>query len=167
MGKQRYSLKRIRQNYTYSVDEIAELYGLTTDTVFRWIRNDGLKRIPFSRKFFVHGSELIEFLINRNGSNKHPCKEGEIYCCKCGQPQKPITGSLKIKKNPNMTISVKGKCSICDTSVNTFVSGKKWSRKHPFHPDKYAPTKPHRGEYESPRECRTRKGEQLCLNITQ
>lgn len=164
--KHRYSLSQIRRNYTYSIDEVAELYGLTPDTVFRWIRNDGLKRIPHSRKFFVHGSDLASFLEIRNSKNKRPCNEGEIYCCKCGKPQKPIHASLKIKKNPNKTISVKGKCSVCNTGVNTFVSGKKWSKEHPFYPDKSASTKRHRGEHGSPRECQTRKGEQLCLNIT-
>ena len=164
--KQRYSLKPIRQSYTYSVDEIAELYELTPDTVFRWIRNEGLKRLPGSKKYFVHSSDLLNFLGKRNSKNKRPCKEGEIFCCKCRRPQKPNPASLKSRKRPNKTVQISGKCSVCNTHLNTFISHKKWSKEHPFYPDKNAPTKQHSGEHELPRKCQTKKGEQLCLNIT-
>jgi ribosomal protein L31 len=69
-------------------------------------------------------------------------------------------------KIPNKTIRVSGKCSICSTRINTIVSGGKWSEKHPFYPGKNASTKQHSGEHVSPRKCQTRRGEQLCLNIT-
>ena len=163
--KQRYSLKPIRRNYAYTVYEISELYGITSDTVFRWIRNEGLIRIPHSKKYLVHGSDLATFLENRNCKNKRPCKNGEIYCCKCRIPQRPMAASLKFGKLPNKTIRVSGKCSDCGTRMNTVVSGNKWSENHPLHPDKNASIKPHSGEHGSPRECQTRKGEQLCLNI--
>lgn len=164
--KHRYSLKLLRRNYTYSVYEIAELYAITPDTVFRWIRNEGLKRIPHSKKYFVHSGDLAKFLDKRNSKNKQPCKEGEIFCCKCRKPQKPTPASLEFKEIPNKTVRVLAKCSACGTRINTIISGEKWSEKHPFFPGKNAPTKPHSGEHVSPRECQTRKGEQLCLNIT-
>jgi hypothetical protein len=164
--KQRYSLKPIRRNYTYSVYEVAELYSITPDTVFRWIRSEGLNRIAHSRKFFVHSGDLTKFLEKRNSKYKRPCKDGEIYCCKCRKPQKPKSASLKFKKIPNKTIRVLGRCSICDTRINTVVSDKKWSERHLFYPDMNASTKPHSGEHVSPRKCQTRRGEQLCLNIT-
>ena len=45
--RDRYSLARIRRDYTYSVHEVAELFNITPDTVFRWIREEGgLGRIP-------------------------------------------------------------------------------------------------------------------------
>lgn len=163
--KHRYSLKLIRRNYTYYVDEVAELYGITPDTVFRWIRNEGLKRIPESRKYFVHSGDLTKFLMKRSAKNKRPCNEDEIFCCKCRKPQKPEPVSLEFKNLPNKTIRVIGKCRVCGTRMNKPISVKKWSEKHPFHPGKNAPTKPHSGEHDSPRECQIRKGEQLCLNI--
>lgn len=163
--KQRYSLKSIRRNYTYSVDEIAEKYSKATDTVLRWIRDDGLKRNLHSRKYFVHGSDLATFLEKRNGKNKRPCKDDEIYCVKCKAPRRPKPASLKFEKLPNKAIRVLAQCAVCGTRMNKPVSGKKWSKNHPLHPDKNASTKPHSGEHESPRECQTRKGEQLCLDI--
>jgi hypothetical protein len=87
--KQIYSLKPIRRDYTYTVYEIAEVYKITPDTVFRWIRNEGLTRIEGTKKYFVHGSDLIKFLGRRNGKNKKPCQEGEMYCFKCRKPKYP------------------------------------------------------------------------------
>ena len=164
--KQRYSLRHIRRDYTYTVYEIADLFNLTPDTVFRWIRNDGLKRIGNFRKYLVHSTDLLKFLEARNSKNKHPREQGKIYCCKCRKPRPPLPASLKIKKCPNRTIKVSGKCSVCDTGVYTSVSGKEWSQTHPFHPNENAPSKQHNGESETPRKCQTRRGEQLCLNLT-
>jgi transposase-like protein len=164
--KQKYSLKPIRRNYTYSVDEIAEIYGITPDTVFRWIRNEGLKRNEASRKYFVHGSELTRFLEQRNTKNKKPCEEGEMLCCKCSKPRTPKSESLKFTKLPNKTVRVLGKCSVCDSRMNKIVSGQKWMESHPFYPDKNASTKPHSGESESQHKCQTQIGEQLCPNTT-
>ncbi|WP_288901640.1 helix-turn-helix domain-containing protein [uncultured Sneathiella sp.] len=137
-----YNLRLIRENYTYAVYEIAKLYGISPDTVFRWISREGLKRIPGTKKYFVHSSDLRPFLEQKNARNKHPCAEGQIYCCKCHKPQKPVPASLKAKRMPNKTIRVSGRCEACNTRVNTFVSGKKWSECHPFHPDRNAPIEP-------------------------
>ncbi len=164
--KQTYSLKSIRRSYTYSVYEIAELYNITPDTVFRWIRNEGLKRHEGSPKYYVHGSELIKFFEARNLRNKKPCGEGEMFCCKCKQPRHPKPESLRHKKIPNKTIRVFGKCSVCGTRMNTVVSGKKWSKNHPFHPDRDASTKGHNVEQGQQRECQTPEGEETCPNIT-
>lgn len=162
----RYSLKSIRRNYTYSVYEIAERLNVTPDTVFRWIRNEGLVRIPGTQKFHVHSSELIKFLEKKNSENKRPCKDGEIYCLKCRKPRHPTPESLKAQKQPNKTIKVLGKCSVCGTRMNKPISLKKWTRAHPLHPGLNAPATTPKGEQVSPRECQSRKGGQLCLSLT-
>jgi excisionase family DNA binding protein len=164
--QKKYSLRLVRRNYTYTVDEVAGLFDITPDTVFRWIRNEHLKRLPATRKYYIHSSDLKAFLEEKNAKNKHPCAEGEIYCCKCRRPRPPRAASIKSKKYPNKAIHISGKCSVCDTRQNKFVSAKKWSKTHPFHPDINAPSKPHNGEHISPCECQTIDGEQLCLNIT-
>ncbi len=108
--KKAYSLKPIRRDYTYAVSEIADMYKITPDTVFRWIRNEGLKRIAGSKKYFVHGSALIQFLGKRNTKNKKPCKDEEMFCCKCKIPRTPKQQTLKSKKLANKTIRVHGRC---------------------------------------------------------
>lgn len=157
MRKLIYNLSRIRQNYSYTVYEIAKLYDISLRTVFRWINQEGLKRIPGVRPHLVHSSELRRFLEQKNARNKQPCGEGEIYCCKCRKPRKPKGDSLKARRMPNKTIKVIGRCEACNTRVNTFVSGKKWSESHPFHPDRNASIEPPSGEQGTPRKCQTWK----------
>lgn len=164
--KRKYNLNRVRRNYTYSVEDIAELLGVSDMTIFRWVADEGLKRLPDSKKYFVHGSQLIGFLGQKNGKNKKPCHEDEIYCCKCRKPQRPNFPSLKIKNIPNGTIRVSGKCGVCSTSLNKVVSGQKWDKNHPLYPNINAEPKQHRGETQSQRKCKDREDVQLCLNIT-
>ena len=64
--REKYPLHIIRWNYTYSIVEMANLYTITPTTVFRWIRGEGLKRIEVSKRYFVHSSELREFLEKNN-----------------------------------------------------------------------------------------------------
>lgn len=164
--RRRYNLSRIRVNYTYSVEEIAELWGIATMTVFRWIADEGLSRLPNSKKYFVHGSELRKFLERKNSKNKTPCADHEIYCCKCRKPQLPNLQAIEINSLPNGTIRVLSRCFICSTAVNKVISGKIWHQNHPLHPNINADRKPHRGESESPGKCKDQKDGQLCLNLT-
>ena len=139
----RYSLRRIRQNYTYTVYEIAELFNLTPDTVFRWIRLEGLKRIKPSRKYYVHSSELKRFLSIKNKKNKKPCQAHEIYCFKCKTQSNPIPESLTFKIEPNGSTALSGRCSVCKRRINKKIGRKDWNDKHPLFINKEAPIKPH------------------------
>ncbi|PCI01947.1 MAG: hypothetical protein COB76_00140 [Alphaproteobacteria bacterium] len=167
MSKNTYPTNKIRHDYTYTVYEIADLYGITPDTVFRWIRNEGLVRIIAGRQYLVHGSSLAKFLNNKNQKRKKPCLEGELFCCKCQLPREPIASSIKSRKEPNKTVRVFGKCPVCNTRINKMVSGKKWSKNHVLYPKKNAPVITPNGEQESQRKCQSNEEGQLCLNLTQ
>jgi hypothetical protein len=78
----------------------------------------------------------------------------------------PATESLKAQKQPNKTIKVSGKCSVCGTRINKPISLKKWTKAHPLHPDQNAPATTPKGEQVSPREFQSWKGEQLYLSLT-
>jgi excisionase family DNA binding protein len=167
MAKKRtYSVKRVRRNYTYDINQIAEKFDITRDTVFRWIRDEGLRRIQSGRKYRVHGSDLIAFIEKRNAKHKKPCKAHEIYCTKCKLPRTSQKSSIKFKKKPNKTIHVSGKCVCCNTRINKFVKAKEWSKNHPLYPAPKVSTKTHSGAQDSHLECQHKKGEQLCLDIT-
>lgn len=53
---------RIKENYSYTVQEIADLFEIIIATVRRWGRIEGLKRIPKVRPHLVHSSDLRCFL---------------------------------------------------------------------------------------------------------
>ena len=164
--KVRYSLRRVRLDYTYTPDEIAQIYNIKPSTVFRWIREEGLKCLPYSKKYFVHSTDFIAFLKLKNAKHKKPCKEGEVYCCKCRGPQIPKKESLSHQRQPNKSIRIIAKCNACDTSMHKLVSHKNWTKKHPFYPKLLTPTTQHNGVRWSLLKGKYNKGDQLCLNIT-
>jgi len=137
--RNRYPLNRLRQSYTYAVDEVAALYEITPDTVFRWIREEGLKRLPHSKKYFVHSTDLRAFLGGLNTRNRKPCKDNEIFCCKCRTQRTPLKHTLTYEQQPNGTIRVRASCPVCETGIYKPVSARKWSEIHPLHPGCNAP----------------------------
>ncbi|MHA1540417.1 MAG: helix-turn-helix domain-containing protein [Alphaproteobacteria bacterium] len=168
MSKKRHkcSTRFIRKNYTYTVDQIADLFGIEASTVKRWIREDGLVRIPKVRPYLVHSTDLRAFIDKKNKEKKKPCKENEIFCMKCQRPRIPLLGSGSTKKQPNKSLLFKAKCSVCNSKMNRPVSIKKWSKTHPLAQYLKEAPKQHNREYPTPRKCNIQKGEQLCLNIT-
>lgn len=164
--KRTYPLRLIKVNYTYTVEQIADLFGIDIATVRRWIRDDGLQRIPKMRPYLIHSSALFKFLNKRQKSRKKPCKANEAYCLKCRCTQTPIMGSLKDTELPNKTVRVQGKCSGCKSKINRVVRGADWSKSHPLWPYLQDATKQHNGACDTPLECNIEIGEQLCLNIT-
>lgn len=156
--RDRYPLGRLRLSYTYSVDEVAALYEITPDTVFRWTREEGLKRLPLSKKYFVHSTDLRAFLVGLNTRNRKPCKDNEIYCCKCRTQRTPLKHTVAFAQEPNGTIRVRASCAVCGTGFNKPVSAKKWSEFHPLHPSSNATTIEPSGVHLSPRKSQTSEG---------
>jgi len=131
MGK-KYNTKGIKLDYTYSVEQIAELYGVDVQTVRRWIRDEGLQRIEGMRPHGVHSSELRRFIDKRNGKRKQPCKLNEMFCLKCQRPKRPKAGSAMQIKLPNSSVRIKALCSACNSKINRSVSDIEWTKKHPL-----------------------------------
>jgi hypothetical protein len=162
----KYNIRHIRWNYTYTVYEIALLFCITPDTVFRWIREQGLERVEGTKKYYVHSSALIAFIKKLNRKNKHPTQADTMFCCKCRCAQKPEKESLYFSKTPSLTIHVSGLCSVCNTRINKVISATKWHKKHPLYPVLNAPTNIPNVEQLSLRKCQTKPPEQLCLDLT-
>jgi hypothetical protein len=153
--RHRYPLGAIKRDYTYAVCEIARLFDITRDTVFCWIRDEGLQRLQGSRKYLVHSSDLTAFLTVRNRKNKKPCRAGEMYCCKCRRPRTPDPTLLKVEPVPNGTVRAQGLCINCGTRVNKVIRGSEWSETHRFYASANASTAAHNGAHRSPRKCQS------------
>ena len=167
MAKKRtYSLRLVRDNYTYAVQEIADLYGLDISTVRNWIKKGGLKRIPKARPHLVHSSALKLFLNKRQKKRKRPCAPDEIYCCSCKKSHPPKMGSARAQFLPNGSVRIQAICPLKNKPMNRLIKGKDWSKKHPLAKFLQEATKQHNGAQCSPPKYQLQQGEQLCLNIT-
>lgn len=86
MKKRRtYNTRLIRQSLTYSVQEVAELYGLHKNAVLRWVK-DGLPLLEPRKPYLIYGGELASYLKSRQTGRKRKCKPDEFFCCKCRTP---------------------------------------------------------------------------------
>lgn len=164
--KRTYPLRLIRNNYTYTVEQIADLYGIDVHTVQRWIREDGLKRIPKMRPYLIHSGDLKRFIQKKKIARKRPCKTDEAYCLKCRRPRRPENHSGSIVELPNKSVRMQAICSICCSKINRVIKAADWSKSHPLSAFIKDASKQHNGANDSPLECNLETGEQYCLNIT-
>ena len=120
--KPNYRLIKIHRSYT--VEEIAELFGLHKNTVRNWIKS-GLPTIDKNRPIMVLGIQLEAYLKNRRTRNKQTCKTGELYCFKCRTPKFPAENMADYtpvtKKFGNLTAIYPD----CTTIMNQRISNSK------------------------------------------
>lgn len=132
MAKKRtYSLKLIKADYTYSIEQIVDLFDVDIATVRHWIR-DGLKRIPETRPYLVHSSDLRSFLDKKQKARKHSCGEQEVFCCRCQAARTPKMGTAKAKVIPNGSVLLQAICSVCNGKINKSIKRQSWSGSHPM-----------------------------------
>ncbi len=164
--KRTYSTRFIKDNYSYTVEQIADLFGIDVATVRRWIKEEGLMRIPKTRPFLIHSSALKKFLTKKKAKHKQFCKTHEAFCCKCKAPRTPKSGTGKAVKLPNGSIRFQGQCAICHTKVNKTIKGADWAKKHPLKAYLSDTTKQHNRKHSTPLKCQLQGDGQLCLNLT-
>lgn len=160
-----HNLRLIRQDYSYYVKELADLFGIDTHTVLRWVREDGLKVIPQSRPYLIHSADLHAFLSRRQQERKQPCDVHQMYCMKCRSPQPVRKDSLTVKTEPKF-LRLCACCESCGTRMNKRVVPEKWGEEHPLYLYIQPSDTPHNGKSLSQRSCPVEKGGQLCLNLT-
>ncbi len=114
--KRTYNTRRIKRDISYNMQEISELFGIHKNAVRNWFKA-GLPKIDARRPFMVHGSDLIEFLNNRQTKRKRKCKSDELYCFRCRAPRKAKTGSIEFIPLSETKLNIHGKCEECGTST--------------------------------------------------
>lgn len=108
-------LAKIHRSYT--VEEIAKLYGVHRNTVRAWIAR-GLPTVDDRRPMLVLGSHLAAFLQGRRTVNKRPCGPGEIYCLRCREPRRPAGGVVRYHPLTATQGNLVGLCGCCGAGLN-------------------------------------------------
>src|SRR5262245_36614671 len=80
--KRTYNARRVKATWPYTVQEIAELFGIHKNAVLRWLQK-GLEANKDQRPFLIRGEELIRFLNARQSRKRCKCAITEFYCFKC------------------------------------------------------------------------------------
>ena len=111
----------VKIHRSYTVEEIAKLFGVHKNTVRHWVK-EGLATIDDKRPMLILGQVLALFLQARRQKNKQPCKPGELYCVRCRAPKLPAGNmadySPKTEKYGNLVAI----CPDCNAMMNRNVS---------------------------------------------
>jgi len=161
-----YNLRLLRQDYSYTAQELADSLGIAcTATILRW-QKEGLRPIPHTRPLLFHSSEVKFFLDKRQKRRKKPCAPDETFCMKCQCPRHIQPNTLTTIPTANKLLRLSGACATCGSKMNKVIKPKEWGEKHPLYRFMKDGTEQHGGENQPHRSCSFEEGEQLCLNIT-
>jgi hypothetical protein len=113
VGKRHPNPRLVKIHRSYSVEEIARLFGIHKNTVRAWV-TQGFEAIDKKRPIVVHGKTLAAFLTARRVASKRPCPPGYIYCLPCRAPKSPAGNMAEYVPGSNATGNLRGICPDCD-----------------------------------------------------
>ena len=125
----KYNINLITSRRSYSINEIASLWGIDRKTCGRWIKYEGLKVIEENTSpLLILGADLIDFIKNQRKKSKVSLKENEFFCVKCHKAVRAKIGSeqtiktgKRIGKDNREQLKKTGVCEDCDTRLNRFL----------------------------------------------
>ena len=113
--------RRAKIHRSYTVEEVAQLYGVHRNTVRQWIKQ-GLPTCDDRRPVLILGRALADFLIHKRTRNKRPCNTGEIYCVRCRAPQTPALSMVDYQPLTATGGNLIGLCPNCNGMIYRRVS---------------------------------------------
>jgi hypothetical protein len=114
--KRTYNPRRARVGQSYTVQDIAELYGIHKNAILRWVK-DGLPIIDKQKPYLIHGGDLREYLQKKRAARKQKCRPDEFYCCKCRVPRRAWENVADIHIRNASKLSLSSLCAVCSTPV--------------------------------------------------
>ena len=116
MGKRLPNPRLAKIHRSYTVDEVASLYGIHKNTVREWVKR-GLPTSDDRRPMLILGRALMTFLQAKRAKNKQTCQPGEIYCVRCRVPQTPAGGMADYQPLTSTLGNLIGICPSCNSMM--------------------------------------------------
>ncbi len=121
MRKRRPNHRLVKIHRSYTVEEIADLFGVHKNTVRGWVKA-GLATSDDKRPMLILGHDLSAFLQARRIKNKQTCKPGEIYCVCCRAPKFPAADMAEYSPVTERFGNLIAICPDCGSIMNRRVN---------------------------------------------
>ena len=102
---------------SYTVPQVARLFGKHPGTVLQWIK-DGLRPLDSRKPRMISGAELRRFLEMRRARSKRPCPPGTIYCLRCRGPRRPLPTTVVFREPDAGPGNLLALCEGCQGRMN-------------------------------------------------
>lgn len=109
----RYSTSGIKKRRSYSIQEAAEVCGVSVGTIRNWVR-DGLPALKETRPFLVEGSNLLSFLNGKKAKCRTKLSQSELFCTGCQAARQASEGLVEISNNNGSRAMIRAICPECE-----------------------------------------------------
>ena len=110
------TLSGIKSLYCYTIQEAAEVSGVSDRTVRSWIK-DGLPAMKREGPILIRGDALISFIKARRKARKIKIGQDEFYCLKCRAARKPAGGMVECETNGARS-KLTAICDVCEAIMH-------------------------------------------------
>ena len=116
-GAKRPDPRRAKSHYSYTIAEVAALFGVHRNTVRNWIRK-GLETVQAGATTLILGDELRAFLIRERGKRRVRCPPGWMFCMRCREPRRPDENLTELTPLTATTANLRGLCPVCGSLMH-------------------------------------------------
>jgi excisionase family DNA binding protein len=118
--------RRVKIHRSYTVEEVARLFGAHKNTVRKWLK-DGMPRVDDRRPILILGRQLASFVHARRQHRRQRCAFDELFCFKCRKPRQSLAGTAEYLPLRAGSGNLRAVCAHCGTRVYRRVSFRKLS----------------------------------------
>tara|TARA_R110002020_G_scaffold126738_4_gene284598 strand:- start:8912 stop:9394 length:483 start_codon:yes stop_codon:yes gene_type:complete len=123
MAGRRPNRRAIKQHYSYTTEEAANVLGVAKGSVRRWLKA-GLPYLADQRPFLILGGDLRAFLDKRD-KPKQRCGLHEFYCFRCREPKAAAGGLIDYTPRTALSGHLSAICEDCETIMHKNFSASK------------------------------------------
>ncbi len=120
--KRTYDPRKVKRHRSYTVQDLAELYGVGPNTVRQWIKKHGLPVIEGTYPILMHCEAIRSWMIEWQAARKWTNGPDKMSCFSCGGPRRIKLGTFRIAESNKANLMLHGDCETCGKPLNRATS---------------------------------------------